>query len=327
MREGYVLAIIPAREGSKSIIDKNIRLMNSIPLMAYSIQQAIKSELIDRIIVSTDSKKYAEIAKKYGAEVPYLRPKEFSKDTSTDYDVMFDLLNHLIKEEEIQPSLVVHLRPTYPIRLVKQIDKAIKIMQTNKSYDSLRSITELEMSGYKMWSVRDNGLISPINNELFEAYNLPRQVLPKTYIQNASIDIVRTQTIISMKSMTGLNIFGYKMKHNFDIDFEEDFQTAEKILSVIEGGEDILITTKTAQMLLKEVSNKKILKNVILKVIGLGNSINVIQNNESYFKIQEEFHSIFRYELKSTCVVESKVWTIRDILKLQFLEDTDEFKE
>ena len=113
---GSVLAIIPARSGSKSVKDKNIRLMDGKPMIAYSIEHAQKANCIDRIIVSTDSEEYAAIARKYGAETPFLRPAEYATDTALDYDVFLHALNYLEEVEGYIPELVVQLRPTYPIR-------------------------------------------------------------------------------------------------------------------------------------------------------------------------------------------------------------------
>jgi CMP-N-acetylneuraminic acid synthetase len=227
-----VLALIPARGGSKSIPDKNIRTIGGKPLLAHSITHALASKLINRTIVSTDSPLYAEIARKYGAEVPFLRPSEFSQDFSTDLEVFIHALKWLAENEGYEPEICVHLRPTYPVRKVEDIDKAIQILIENPDIDSVRSVTLSKETPLKMWFRGNDGLLSPVvKTELNEPYNLPRQLLPRTYLQNACIDVVRTRVITEMKSMTGTKIFGYVMDENFDIDSEEQFQRIEEYLS------------------------------------------------------------------------------------------------
>ena len=137
-----ILAVIPARGNSKSIKNKNIKLLFGKPLIYYSINIAKRSKSINRIIVSSDSKKIINIAKKYGAEAPFVRPKELSKDNSEDYGLFLHCLKWLEKNENYIPDLIVHLRPTYPIRSAKIVDKAIKFALRKKGYDSIRSVSE-----------------------------------------------------------------------------------------------------------------------------------------------------------------------------------------
>src|SRR4030042_3642677 len=118
-----ILAIVPARSGSKTVLDKNIRFIAGKPLLAPSIEHALASKLINRTIVSTDSPAYAEIAREYGAQVPFLRPTDISQDTSTDLEVFIHALNWLREQEGYVPDICVHLRPTYPIRNVDDIDR------------------------------------------------------------------------------------------------------------------------------------------------------------------------------------------------------------
>lgn len=226
-----VLAIIPARSGSKSVKDKNIRLMNGKPMIAYSIEHALSSKLINRVIVSTDSPVYADIARKCGAEVPFLRPDEISTDTSLDIEVFEHALNFLKDNEDYTPDVVVQLRPTYPIRNVEDIDKMITMLMEDDSLDSIRCIAPAKEIAYKMWFLNDDGTISPILTDIPEAYNMPRQELPKIYYQNACIDVMRPDVITRHHSMSGKKIKGYIMEHNFDIDTEEEFLNAEKYLA------------------------------------------------------------------------------------------------
>lgn len=226
-----VLAIIPARSGSKSVKDKNIRLLNGKPLIAYSIEHALACKKINRVIVSTDSEKYAEISKSYGAEIPFLRPKELAQDSSLDLEVFEHALNFLKKNENYVPDIIVQLRPTYPIREISDINGAIDMLIANDRADSVRCVCEAKEIPYKMWRVDDKGFLSPILTDIEEAYNMPRQQLPKVYYQNASIDVVRYSTIMNSHSMTGKNILGYVMTHNWDIDTEQDVKEVEQYLT------------------------------------------------------------------------------------------------
>lgn len=227
---GEVLAVIPARSGSKSVKDKNIRLINGKPMIAYSIEHALKAECIDRVIVSTDSEEYAEIARKYGAETPFIRPAEYATDTSLDLDVFLHALNFLKDNEGYLPDLVVQLRPTYPIRRISDIENMVKYMEENSDVDSIRCIATAKEIAYKMWFKDDNNMLTPIMKDIPECYNMPRQQLPKIYYQNACIDVVRTEVIISGHSMSGKRIAGYEMQDNFDIDTEEEFKAAEEYI-------------------------------------------------------------------------------------------------
>ncbi len=218
-----ILAIIPARSGSKSIPHKNIMSVHGKPLIAHSIEHALASKYINRTIVSTDSEDYATVAKKHGAEIPFLRPAEFAGDMSTDLDVFFHALSQLKETENYIPEIVVHLRPTSPIRDPKQIDEMIKLLIDNPEWDSIRSVAPAPETPFKMWFEK-NGVLVPVveDKTISEAYNQPRQSLPKTYLQNASIDIARASTILEKKSMTGNVIGAYIMNNNFDIDNIED---------------------------------------------------------------------------------------------------------
>lgn len=245
-----ILAIIPARAGSKSVIHKNIRMIGGKPMLAHSIDHAKSSRYINRVIVSTDSEEYAEIAKKYGAEVPFLRPKEYATDTALDYDVFFHALTWLEQEEGYQADVVVQLRPTYPIRDVQDIDNMIQLLLDRPDADSVRSMAKATEIPYKMWLCKatdnNNGRgdcegttgmtllkgteVEPLITDIKECYNMPRQELPTVYYQNACIDVFRPSVVLEKHSMSGELILGYEMKDNFDIDTEEDFERAMRHL-------------------------------------------------------------------------------------------------
>ncbi len=244
-----ILAIIPARSGSKSVPHKNIRDICGKPMIAYSIEHGLKSKYINRVIVSTDSEQYADIARSYGAEVPFIRPAEYATDTALDIDVFRHALIHLREKEGYEADIVVQLRPTYPIRKIEDIDKMIEICMQDESIDSVRSMSLATEVPYKMWVMADDGAgdngdvslpddvfgesftVKPLINNIPECYNMPRQQLPTVYYQNACIDVFRPRVIFEMNSMSGNVIMGYKMAENFDIDTEEEFIRAKEYIS------------------------------------------------------------------------------------------------
>ncbi len=227
-----VLAIIPARSGSKALVDKNIRPVAGKPMLTHSIEHAKASTLITRVIVSTDSSAYAEIAKKAGADVPFLRPAEISQDQSTDLEAFTHALMWLKENEGKIPDIVVQLRPTSPHRSVKDIDAMINILIDHPEVDSVRSIAKAPAPPFKMWFLGKDNLLTPVvKATIKDAHNLPRQMLPQAYLQNACIDVVRSSVILDKKSMTGDTIYGYVMDDDFDIDTKDDLARVEAHLS------------------------------------------------------------------------------------------------
>ena len=231
-----ILALIPARGGSKSIPRKNIYPVAGKPLIAYSIQQALESEHITRVIVSTDDKEIANVSRKWGAEVPFTRPTEFSQDHSLDLEVFDHALQWLKKNEAYQPELVVHLRPTGPVRRVALIDQAIEAILDHPEVDALRSVQIAKQNPYKMWFI-ENGFLKPILQleGIKEPYNMPRQKLPKTYWQNGTLDITRPRTILEKQSMMGEEILAFEINEPaYDLDYPEDIHAIEKALEMLE---------------------------------------------------------------------------------------------
>ena len=230
-----IIAIIPARSGSKGIPNKNIKLYKGKPLLAHSIIQALQSKYITEVYVSTDSQEYKEIALEYGALVPFLRPSQFADDLSPD----IDLFNHFLVyyHENINttyPDIIVQLRPTYPNRTVDLIDNCIEIFINNyDNYDSLRTVIPLNKSPYKMYYIDEKNMLIPYllkYKDIIEPYNQARQLLPQTYLHNGCIDIIKTDTIITKNLLSGNNIYPFIMdeNENNDIDTEEDLINSEK---------------------------------------------------------------------------------------------------
>ncbi len=279
MKNRNILAIIPARCGSKSVPNKNIRLLNGKPMLAYSIEHALQSKLINRVILSTDSIEYAEIGRDYGAEVPFIRPAEYATDSALDIDVFFHCLNYLKETEDYEADIVVQLRPTYPVRKVDDIDTMIELLIQNKDADSVRSMSLAKEIPYKMWKKGRDGTILPVISDLHECYNMPRQELPTAYYQNACIDVVRGDVILRRKSMSGNTILGYEMKDNFDIDTEEELQIATKRLEIEEGKKRFVFDIDGVIAKLESNNNYELSKpnekviDIINKLYEMGNYI------------------------------------------------------
>lgn len=228
----HIVAIIPARSGSKGVPGKNIRSVGGKPLMAHSIAHSLAAGCVTRTVVSTDSPEYAEIAKRYGAEVPFLRPAQISGDLATDLETFQHALRWLEEHESYRPDICVHLRPTHPVRNPADIDRMVEILAGNPKLDSVRSVAPAPETPFKMWFRDPTGLISPvIPTEIREAYNQPRQALPPTYLQNASIDVVRARVILEQQSMSGRYIHGYVMDAIYDIDDEAQLERASHQLT------------------------------------------------------------------------------------------------
>lgn len=228
-----IIALIPARSGSKSLPHKNIKLYNEIPLLAHSIIQAQKSKFINNndIFVSTDSKIYANIASEYGANVPFLRPTSISQDDSTD----FEFLHHFLSSINIEPKpdIIVQLRPTFPNRDITQIDNAIQsFLNHYQNFDSLRSVIPMDKTAFKMYSIFNDRLLpfSNISVEYDEPHNLGRQQLGTTYLHNGYIDIIKSDTILKLNSTSGNNILPFVMNENEDDDID-NIQDWNKSLS------------------------------------------------------------------------------------------------
>ena len=223
-----IIAVIPARSGSKGVPDKNIKLLAGKPLIAYSIAVAKKSKLINRTIVSTDSKKYASLAKEYGAEVPFLRPAELAGDISTDYEFVKHLLDWLKSNENCQPDYLVHLRPVVPLRDSRIIDSAIEAFINNTEATSLRSAHEMSETAYKKFEIEGN-YFKAVGSDSFEldALNEPRQKYFKTYDPNGYVDVLKTSFVLSENKIHGNRVMPFITPMSYEIDAEEDFEYLE----------------------------------------------------------------------------------------------------
>ncbi|MBE0681735.1 MAG: acylneuraminate cytidylyltransferase [Anaerolineales bacterium] len=230
-----ILALIPARGGSKGIPHKNIRSFAGYPLIAWSIAAAKRSSLVTRIIVSTDDEEIMTVAQEWGAETPFLRPSELAQDHTTDLPVFEHALKWLEDMEGYHPEVVVQLRPTSPIRPKTMVDDAIRILLNHDDADCVRGVVPAGQNPFKMW--RFNGEGKPLNpllevEGLPEPYNAPRQILPPVYWQTGHIDAIRVSTITRKNSLTGNVIYPLVIdpKYTVDIDTLADWAKYEALV-------------------------------------------------------------------------------------------------
>lgn len=220
-----IFSLITARSGSKGLKDKNILDYNGHPMIAHSIMISKKSQFINETFVSTDSQKYADISKNYGALVPFIRPSEYAQDLSTDFEVFKHFTDFLKENNYPQPDFIIHLRPTYPNRTLELINHCIQTFISHYHfYDSLRTVMPIDKNPQKMYKIIDNKLIPYFDhyNNIHEPYNMPRQLFETSYVHNGCIDIIKTSCITHLQSMSGNLIFPFIMHENNDIDSKDD---------------------------------------------------------------------------------------------------------
>jgi N-acylneuraminate cytidylyltransferase len=226
-----VLAIVPARGGSKSIPHKNIHPFLGHPLLTYSIAAGLQAKSVSRVIVSTDDDAIAEIARQYGADVPFLRPAHLAADDTLDLPVFEHALDWLSEEEKYKPEIVIQLRPTSPLRPPDLVDKAVDILKGNKKADSVRGVVPSGQNPHKMWKLNLEGSLLPLLRikGIEEPYNAPRQQLPATYWQTGHIDAIRTATVLKKHSLSGEMVWPVFIdpRYTADIDTPNDWRRAE----------------------------------------------------------------------------------------------------
>jgi len=224
-----LIAIIPARSGSKGVPGKNIKLLGGIPLLAFSIIAAKMMPSVSRVIVSTDSHEYAEIAKLYGAEVPFLRPTDISGDKSTDYDLFIHALNWFKENENYIPEYLLHLRPTTPLRDPQIMEQAVKLfLQNNQIATSLRSGHNAPESPYKWFLKDENNFFKGLRDDLTpEKVNLLRQSFPSVYIPDGYIDVLKSTVILNSGSLHGDKMLVFESPYCVEVDAKDDFEYLE----------------------------------------------------------------------------------------------------
>jgi len=223
-----IITIIPARGGSKSLPKKNILSLNGKPLLCYSIDYSLRSQLVTSTVVSTDSQEIADIAKSSGASVPFLRPGKYARDDTRDYPVIRHALDFFEGQGQIF-DLYVLLRPTSPLRPSGLIEKALEILEDNVDATSVRSMARIKEHPYRAWKQDDDGSVCGFIETEVEPYNIPRQELPELLFQTGDIEVIRRETIIN-GSISGEYVYPLIIDHEdmIDIDSQSDFDRAEK---------------------------------------------------------------------------------------------------
>ncbi len=228
-----VLVLIPARAGSQRVKNKNVRALGGKPLIAWTIEAARKAKNVDRVIVTTDSPRIARIARDWGAEVPFLRPVELAKGSSTELEFHVHALNWLEENEGYEPDLIVNLYPTSPFRRSATIDRAIEQILSEPRASSLRSIRKCSEHPFKMWERKGKWIAPFVKQTKTGTQTLSYQLLPTVFIQNASIYITKPSTIHNTTSTTGPRVLPFEMDEIESVDINEplDFFMAEQMIS------------------------------------------------------------------------------------------------
>lgn len=231
-----VMGVILARGGSKGIPRKNINPLAGVPLIAHTIFAARDAKSLHRTIVSTDDEEIAEIARNYGAEVPFLRPAGLAEDDTPDLPVFQHALRWLEKHEGYRPDILVHLRPTYPLRMVEDIDAAVSLLMESDA-DSVKSVREVKEHPHKMWELEGNRLVPYLKTEFRRQVgpDYPRQKLEPLYISKGVVDVVRSE-VVEAGSMTGDDVRPYFVDpvRTIDIDTPLDLQIAEALITELD---------------------------------------------------------------------------------------------
>lgn len=224
-----VIAIIPARSGSKSIQDKNLAPLGGHPLLAYSIVAAKLASRVGRVLLSTDSERYAEIGRRYGAEVPFLRPAELSGDTSTDRDFMVHAMEWVRDHEDQVPEYWMHLRPTTPLRDPALLDAAVDLLESHPEATALRSAHPAPESPFKWFRRNEAGMLMALTSDdtRLDRFNLPRQAYPEVYIPDGYVDIVRASFVLGSSLFHGDRVLGFESPPCTEVDSAEELQRLE----------------------------------------------------------------------------------------------------
>lgn len=243
-----ILALIPARGGSKGIPRKNVMPLLGKPMIAYSILHAKASQRINRVIVTTDDQEIADVAREWGADVPFMRPSEYAQDLSPDIDAFRHALDWLKTHENYVPEAVVHLRPPGPVRRVELIDQAIDLLLSHPEADAVRSIGPALQTPYKMWRITEQGYMEPVLRieGVPDSQSLPRQQLPMVYWQNGYVDVIRPRAVLEKNSMWGDCVLPFLVEDPlFEVDYPENIPAIEEALKRLESGLPLTNTNST----------------------------------------------------------------------------------
>jgi N-acylneuraminate cytidylyltransferase len=223
----HVLAIIPARGGSKGIPRKNLAELRGKPLVAHSIAHALAANRVTRTIVSTDDEEIRRVAIAHGAEAPFLRPAALAGDAVLDQPVFQHALEFLRDTENYRPDFIVHLRPTTPLRKPEWLNEAVELLMQDPRADSVRSVSLPTAHPYRVFRLGEAGYLEPImRHEHPEPFLLRRQDLPALYYYNCVVDVTRPTTVLDKQSMTGERILPFIIDPDqvFDVDSARDLE-------------------------------------------------------------------------------------------------------
>lgn len=230
-----VFAFILARGGSKGVPRKNVRLLNGKPLIAWTIEAALRTPEIIRVFVSTEDDEIATVSRAFGAEVLH-RPAELAEDSSLAHPVFMHHLLELANQGEV-PDVVVDLRPTSPLRSAQRIREGIALLlqSDRERVDSVRAVMRATKHPYKMWRMNDS-FLEPFLDEsqtgMKEPFDACRESLPEVFQNNGAMYAIWPRTILEKGTMTGTKVVGYLMEEweSVNIDTEIDFQLAELLM-------------------------------------------------------------------------------------------------
>lgn len=223
------VALIPARAGSKRLPGKNLKILNGKPLIVYSIEACLKAKNIDRIIVSTDDVKIAEIAKNFGAQVPFMRPESLSGDKIGDREVMLHLIDWLKQNEKYEFDNIIYIRPTTPFKTPEMIDEVFDKLKNHK-YSGVRSITKTEGVFHPYWMFKQkDGVLESFIDDLDMTKFYQSQLLPQCFRLNGVVDAARVKIIEKFNNIYGESIGFIEIdeKRAVDIDTQIDFMLCE----------------------------------------------------------------------------------------------------
>jgi len=230
------IALIPARSGSKRLPGKNIKLLRGVPLIAYTIKSALDSNLFSEVIVSTDSIEIADIAIKWGASVPMLRPSEYASDNSPDIEWVLHSVENMVATPKSMIGCIAILRPTSPLRSARTIVNAFELFQADESLDSLRALEITNSHPGKMWRLGEDNHATPFLpqiNHMIPTHDRPTQSLEKLWIQNASLEFIRFQSLKQHRTISGKKVYGFIMPglEGLDINTQIDWDNLENLVN------------------------------------------------------------------------------------------------
>ena len=233
------VAFVPARQGSKRVPGKNVRLLGGHPVIAYTIVPALESGVFDAVIVSTDSEEIAAVARHYGAEVPFLRPAQFAGDTSPDIEWLEYTLKELQRRGRTWDCFSL-LRPTSPFRTAATIRRAWSRFIAQPGVDSLRAVEKCSQHPGKMWIVEGDRMspLLPSTPGTQPSHSTPYQALPPVYVQNASLEIAWTRVVFEGRTIAGNVLMPFLTEgyEGFDINDPHDWMIAERLIADGEVG-------------------------------------------------------------------------------------------